>query len=135
MMTTMTYNLGPVALLPVGEGRMFTAGDLAIAVFRTRDGQVHATEPWCPHRGGPLADGLVAADRVLCPLHGYAFELTTGRAIRHECGAIQIYPIRVTDDGHMLVTIRPSTARQGDGVDVGGAIVSTHSAELQPADV
>jgi nitrite reductase (NADH) small subunit len=130
----MTYNLGSVALIPLGEGRMFAAGDVTIAVFRTRDGQVYATEPWCPHRGGPLADGIVATDRVLCPLHGYAFKLTTGCAIRHECGSIETYPIRVTGDGHLLVTIRPQTASRDDGDGARRSIDPTQSSDVVHAD-
>jgi nitrite reductase (NADH) small subunit len=110
--STATYNLGPAALIPLGEGRLFDAGDVTIAVFRTRDSRVYATEPWCPHRGGPLADGIVATDRVLCPLHGYAFELATGRAIHHECGSIKTYPVRMNQDDEILVTMRrPRRAR------------------------
>lgn len=105
-MSTATYNLGPLALIPLGEGRLFDAGGVTIAVFRTRASRVYATEPWCPHRGGPLADGIVAADRVLCPLHGYAFELATGRAIHHECGSIKTYPVRMNQDDEILVTMR-----------------------------
>lgn len=106
-MAATTYNLGPVALIPLGEGRLFATDDVTIAVFRTRDGHVYATEPWCPHRGGPLADGIVATDRVLCPLHGYAFDLKTGCAVHHECGSIETYPIRIDDDSHVLVTVGP----------------------------
>lgn len=105
-MSTATYNLGPVALIPLGEGRLFDAGGVTIAVFRTRDSRVYATEPWCPHRGGPLADGIVAADRVLCPLHGYAFALATGKAIHHECGSIKTYAVRLNQDDEVLVTMR-----------------------------
>ena len=43
-MSAVTYNLGPVALIPFGEGRMFEVGDTTIAVFRVRGGQVYATE-------------------------------------------------------------------------------------------
>ena len=53
--------LGSLWEIPLGEGRVFTIGDRSIAVFRARDGGVHATDPFCPHRQGPLADGLVGA--------------------------------------------------------------------------
>ena len=51
-----------------------------VAVFRCRSGEVYATEAECPHRGGPLADGLVGSHSVICPLHGFVFDLRTGEA-------------------------------------------------------
>jgi nitrite reductase (NADH) small subunit len=105
-MSAVTYNLGPVALIPFGEGRMFEVGDTTIAVFRVRGGQVYATEPWCPHRGGPLADGIVASGKVVCPLHGYMFELESGNPVHHECRRLRTYPVRLNDADELLVTMR-----------------------------
>jgi nitrite reductase (NADH) small subunit len=105
-MSAVTYNLGPVALIPFGEGRMFEVGDTTIAVFRVRGGQVYATEPWCPHRGGPLADGIVASGKVVCPLHGYMFELETGNPVHHECRKLRTFPVRLNDADELLVTMR-----------------------------
>jgi nitrite reductase (NADH) small subunit len=105
-MSIATYNLGPVACIPLGEGRLFETGDTLIAIFRARDGRVYATEPWCPHRGGPLIDGIVAAGKVVCPLHGYTFDLATGKPAHNECRAIRTYPVRLTDQDEVLVTMR-----------------------------
>jgi nitrite reductase/ring-hydroxylating ferredoxin subunit len=71
-----------------------------------RGGQVYATEPWCPHRGGPLADGIVASGKVVCPLHGYMFELETGNPVHHECKRLRTYPVRLNDRDELLVTMR-----------------------------
>jgi nitrite reductase (NADH) small subunit len=130
--STATYNLGPVALIPLGEGRLFDAGGVTIAVFRTRAGRVYATEPWCPHRGGPLADGIVASDRVLCPLHGYAFELATGRAIHHECGSIKTYPVRMNQDDEVLVTMR--RPRRAVAAAAAAAVAGVADADAAEAD-
>jgi nitrite reductase (NADH) small subunit len=117
-MSTATYNLGPVACIPLGEGRLFEAGSTLIAIFRARDGRVFATEPWCPHRGGPLIDGLVAAGKVVCPLHGYAFDLASGKPTHNECRAIRTYPVRLTDQDEVLVTMRRSgNSKQAGLVD------------------
>jgi nitrite reductase (NADH) small subunit len=107
-MSTATYNLGPVACIPLGEGRLFETGDTLIAIFRARDGRVYATEPWCPHRGGPLIDGIVAAGKVVCPLHGSTFDLTTGKPSHSECRAIRTFPVRLSDEDEVLVTMRRS---------------------------
>lgn len=71
--------LGPAEQIPVGEGRAFVVGDEQVAVFRLRDGGVRAVAAICPHRGGPLADGLIDGQQVICPLHNHAFGLVDGQ--------------------------------------------------------
>ena len=58
MSVEMEVTLGPLHSIPAGEGRSFQAGTKRIAVFRTRQGELFASQADCPHRGGPLADGL-----------------------------------------------------------------------------
>jgi nitrite reductase (NADH) small subunit len=70
--------LGPVDQIPPGEGRAFGVDGEQIAVFRLRDGSLRALSAVCPHRGGPIADGTIDQDVVICPLHQNAFELSTG---------------------------------------------------------
>jgi hypothetical protein len=56
-----SWRLGPMDQIPVGEGRAFAVGEKQVAVFRPRGGGLHAVRAICPHRGGPLADGLIDA--------------------------------------------------------------------------
>lgn len=70
--------LGPVDQIPLGEGRAFGVGSEQVAVFRLRDGSLRAVSAVCPHRGGPVADGTVDRQVVICPLHQHAFDLTSG---------------------------------------------------------
>ena len=70
--------LGPVSQIPVGEGRTFAVADTQIAVFRLRDGSLRALDAVCPHKGGPLADGLADDGVVVCPLHGATYDMCTG---------------------------------------------------------
>ena len=72
------YRLGPADQIPLGEGRAFAIEDQQVAVFRLRDGQLRALSAVCPHRGGPLADGLTDSQQVICPLHNHAFRLIDG---------------------------------------------------------
>ena len=105
-----TVDLGPIELIPLGEGRTFTIGDERIAVFRARDGRLYATQALCPHRGGALADGMLGAGKVLCPLHGFAFRLADGRC-QHEGGAdICVYEASPTADGRILLALAPRKA-------------------------
>ena len=104
-------NLGRLAKIPRGEGRVFRVGTESIAVFHTRDGNVFATEPTCPHKGGPLADGLVGPQQVICPLHGFVFNLTDGHAVGNTCRAIKTYPAMVNEEEDILVGIERIAAR------------------------
>ena len=60
----LTYTLGPVEQIPLGEGRVFEVEGRSIAVFRTRQGEVFATQAACPHKAGPLCDGIIGAGRL-----------------------------------------------------------------------
>ncbi|OBB60264.1 (2Fe-2S)-binding protein [Mycobacterium sp. 852013-51886_SCH5428379] len=71
-------DVGAVDEIPVGEGRTYVVHGEQIAVFRLRDGTLRAVDAVCPHRGGPLADGLADGIVVVCPLHGHTFNLCTG---------------------------------------------------------
>ncbi|HEY8039721.1 MAG TPA: Rieske 2Fe-2S domain-containing protein [Polyangiaceae bacterium] len=104
-MTQRTYDLGALDRVPLGEGRAFETGGRAIAVYRTRAGGLYATEARCPHKGGPLADGMTGGATVVCPLHGFAFDLTTGRPLATECAHLRTFPVRVDDAGRLLVEV------------------------------
>ena len=99
------FNLGLVSGIPEGEGRTFQAGGHDIAVFRGRGGAIHATSAWCPHQGGPLADGLIGRDQVICPMHGLRFDLRSGLPQGHQCERLQVYPVTVTAHGEIVVTV------------------------------
>ena len=71
--------LGLAADVPMLEGRSVTIDGHRIAIFRTPEG-FRAIDHACPHKGGPLADGIVADRCVTCPLHGWRFDLETGEA-------------------------------------------------------
>ncbi|MGQ0504108.1 MAG: Rieske 2Fe-2S domain-containing protein [Myxococcaceae bacterium] len=99
------YELGPVSAIPLGEGRQFQLGASLVAVFRTRSGAIYATQAQCPHQGGPLVDGLVGEQVVVCPLHSFKFALQTGAAVGHGCSALKTYEVQVSKAGALRVTI------------------------------
>jgi nitrite reductase (NADH) small subunit len=100
-------DLGPVEAIPLGEGRSCVVNGREIAVFRTREGEVLAVQARCPHRGGPLADGLVGGGSVVCPLHAYRFDLHSGRPMGRECPALITYTVEATSDGRLLLLLTP----------------------------
>lgn len=100
----MVVTLGPISAIPEGEGRTFRVGEEQIAVFRSRGGAVHATQASCPHKGGPLADGLLGSGTLICPLHSLKFDLRTGRAQGSDC-ALRVYSARLDDAGRILLEL------------------------------
>jgi len=91
-----------LADVPPGEGRSFEVDGRRIAVFHTRAGALFATDADCPHRQGPLAEGLLGGSTVVCPLHERVYDLATGRELTGECD-IAVYPVRATAEGHVLL--------------------------------
>jgi nitrite reductase (NADH) small subunit len=101
---TLERPAGHISAIPVGEGRMLRVDGHLVTVFHLRGGELRATQPWCPHRAGPLADGLLGDDELICPLHGRTFCLRTGEAGPGETG-IATYPVRLAGDGTILLTL------------------------------
>ena len=97
------FQLGAVDDIPPGEGRAFAIEDAQIAVFRLRDGSLRALDAVCPHKGGPLADGLADDHVVVCPLHGATYDMCSG--IETGGGApVRSYPVSEVDGQIQIVT-------------------------------
>ncbi len=94
--------IGHLDQIPPGEGRNFDIDGEVITVFRTRAGEVFATQPRCPHRQGPLADGLLGGTMLVCPLHDRTFDLRTGESVAGDC-QLRTYPVRATADGRIML--------------------------------
>ena len=96
-------NVGDTGKVPLGQGFCFIAGRRKIAVFRQRDGSLFATQNRCPHLGGSLADGILGAGKIICPLHAHVFDLSTGQgSVEKEC--LTVFPVR-EKDGQILVDL------------------------------
>ncbi|MEA2129249.1 MAG: nitrite reductase small subunit [Solirubrobacteraceae bacterium] len=83
--------------VPLGEGRAVTLGDRRIALFRTPNGW-YALDAVCPHRGGPLADGIVSDRAVICPLHERRFDLATGAPLSSKDDHVTAHAVEVRGD-------------------------------------
>jgi nitrite reductase (NADH) small subunit len=112
------YRLGPVAAVPVGEGRAYAVAGEQIAVFRLRGGGLHAVAAACPHAGGPLADGQVDGSVVVCPLHLHVFELATGCS-RTGQPPVRVYPVGTDSAGDLVVRLPAAGADPGTGGTMG----------------
>ncbi len=73
-------------------------------MFRLRDGSLRAIDAVCPHRGGPLADGLADDAVVVCPLHGHTFDICTGREAAGGDLSVRSYPVEAVD-GTIRITL------------------------------
>ncbi|HUI79128.1 MAG TPA: nitrite reductase small subunit NirD [Bryobacteraceae bacterium] len=81
--------------IPPFEGRSVQIGGMELAIFNLGD-RFATIENRCPHSGGPLCDGIVSGTAVVCPLHGWRFDLNTGLAIRASSPAcVATFPTRV----------------------------------------
>ena len=94
--------VGRVADIPRRGARRVETPWLTIALFRTADDRVFALEDRCPHRGGPLSDGLVHGTLVTCPLHGQVVGLESGRVQPPDPGCVRSLPVRI-EDGRVSV--------------------------------
>jgi NAD(P)H-dependent nitrite reductase small subunit len=83
--------------VPLGEGRAVTLCDRRIALFRTPSGW-YALDAACPHRGGPLADGIVSDRAVICPLHERRFDLATGAPLTSNDDDVAAHAVEVRGD-------------------------------------
>jgi nitrite reductase (NADH) small subunit len=96
-----TLNLGSVEKVPKGQGFCFIVAGEEIAVFRQRDGQLFATQNRCPHKQGPLSEGIIGAGKVICPLHSHKFDLCSGEGPNpKEC--LRVYAVR-EEKGEILL--------------------------------
>jgi nitrite reductase (NADH) small subunit len=91
------FEVGAVDDIPPGEGRTFAVDGEQVAVFRLRDGSLRAIDAVCPHRGGPLADGLADDRVVVCPLHGHTFDMCTGVEAGGADMSVRHYPVSAVD--------------------------------------
>jgi len=95
-------DIGPLDAIPQRGARVVKTSLGCVAVFRTIEDQVYALDNACPHKGGPLAEGIVHGNKVTCPLHNWVFSLETGAAQGADEGQVATYPARV-DGGRIFL--------------------------------
>lgn len=100
----MSYWIDIAALddIPPRGARVVKTAHGCVAIFRTGDDRVFAIDDSCPHKNGPLSEGIVHGTSVTCPLHNWVISLETGRAQGADEGAVNMYEIRVENDRILL---------------------------------
>jgi nitrite reductase (NADH) small subunit len=99
---TMMIDIAALEDIPRQGARVVKTAAGCVAVFRTADDQVFAIDDRCPHKGGPLSEGIVHGHQVTCPLHAWVFDLGTGEAQGADQGQVQTYPAR-TEGGRVFL--------------------------------
>ena len=83
--------VGPLSDIPPQGARVVKTPSGCIAVFRTATDKVFALNDRCPHKGGPLSEGIVHGDRVTCPLHNWVFDMNSGEAQGADTGIVRTF--------------------------------------------
>ena len=83
--------------IPVLGSRLIKTKTLNTAVFRGSDDQVFAIRDSCPHKGGPLSQGIMHGHTVTCPLHSWKIDLVNGQALAPDQGCSHVYPVKIED--------------------------------------
>ena len=82
-------------ILP-GSARIFRKQDgKEISIFHLTDGRVLALRNRCPHKGGPLSEGIVSNHYVFCPLHDWKINLEDGQVQAPDTGCVKTFPVKV----------------------------------------
>ncbi|MBI5120949.1 MAG: nitrite reductase small subunit NirD [Rhodospirillales bacterium] len=87
--------IGKLDDIPIRGSRIVETPAGQLALFRTSDDGVFALVNRCPHRGGPLSEGLVSGKVVVCPLHGWTIDLESGSATAPDEGCTPRMTVRV----------------------------------------
>ena len=96
--------------IPVRGARIVKTSKGCIAVFRTAAEQAYALRDRCPHRGGPLSQGIVHGTSVTCPLHNWVIDLKTGETLGADKGSVRVIPLKI-EAGRIFLDIAAASAQ------------------------
>lgn len=96
-------DIGGLGEIPRLGSRLVATARGNIAVFRTSDDRVFALDDRCPHKGGPLSQGIVHGNHVTCPLHSWVIDLATGEAVAPDRGCARTIPTQILQDRILLL--------------------------------
>lgn len=97
--------VGTLDEIPRQGARVVVTTTGEVAVFRTAGDRVYALADRCPHKGGPLSQGIVFGERVACPLHNWHIDLASGEAVAPDKGCAGRYAVKV-EEGSVYLRLR-----------------------------
>jgi len=109
-MSDIWFSIGTIDDIPQRGARCVVTPQGRIGVFRTADDRIFAIEDHCPHKGGPLSQGIVHGASVTCPLHNWVISLETGKALGADEGAVRTIPVKV-EGGRVLIALDVAAAK------------------------
>ncbi len=95
--------------IPQLGSRVIKTDTMNIAVFRTAGDKVFAMKDECPHKQGPLSQGIVHGTSVTCPLHNWKIDLASGQALGPDEGCTNVFPVKV-ENGMVLIDLKVAQA-------------------------
>ncbi|HYP30358.1 MAG TPA: nitrite reductase small subunit NirD [Burkholderiaceae bacterium] len=111
--------------IPVlGARRVRRPAGTDVAIFRTESDRIFALLDRCPHKGGPLSQGIVFGEHVACPLHNWAISLEDGQARAPDIGCATRFAVRVEGDAVSLLASELATLAVDDGADAVAALAA-----------
>ena len=102
MLSEAWLDIGALEDVPRQGARVLKTAKGCVAVFRAADNHVFALDDRCPHKGGPLSEGIVHGHSVTCPLHNWGFDMNSGEAQGADSGSVGTYLVKV-DQGRILI--------------------------------
>ena len=95
--------------IPRLGSRVIKTDTMDVALFRTRDDRVFALRDACPHKGGPLSQGIVHGTSVTCPLHNWKIDLASGEALGPDEGCTNVFATKV-ENGRVFLALKADEA-------------------------
>jgi len=83
--------------IPNFGGRTVRTGSVEIALFRLSDDRIRAVENRCPHKQGPLAEGIISGETIICPLHARKINLESGEVLPPDSGCVKTYAVKIKE--------------------------------------
>lgn len=90
--------VAPLSDIPVLGARVVKTPDLTVAIFRSSTDQIFAIKDECPHKKGPLSQGIMHGTAVTCPLHGWKIDLASGQAMGADTGCANVFQTKVENN-------------------------------------
>lgn len=95
---------GPVEDFSIKISKEVIVGDLRLAVFRLSETEFHTIKNECPHKKGPLSQGIISGEHVFCPLHNWKISVKDGQVEAPDEGCVETYPTEV-EDGKVYISV------------------------------